>query len=411
MKTYYLFVILFVAFVGYLGIGLVYPIFAALVFDTNQTLIPSDASPEYRGTVLGILIALTPATQFFSSPLLGSLSDIHGRRKMLFWGIGAGIIGYAFAITALWISSLWLLYIYRILIGISDGTTAVSQAALADISTPENKSWHFSLFNGCLGAGFTIGPFLGGILTDTSTWHGYARPFIVAGGLACINFISVLWKFPETRTVIKEKSFHILDGLINIGKTFMWKKLRWLFIAGFCVFFGWSFYIEFIPVLLISRFNFSLKMIGDFYALAGLCFAICACFVTGHILKRFREESIIPKALLGTALCMLGFVFVSNTIYVWLLVPFLMLFFSIASPTIPAFVSHHTGEHQQGEVLGVYHSVGALAMSVSPLIGGAPIGAYPPLSAWGGACSMLLAALAFLVACRVIPENREEKSH
>jgi len=70
-----LIIILMIAFVDYVGIGLVYPIFAVLLFDPSNLIVPAHSSPEYRGAMLGILISLTPISQFFFSPVLGTFSD------------------------------------------------------------------------------------------------------------------------------------------------------------------------------------------------------------------------------------------------------------------------------------------------------------------------------------------------
>src|SRR5271156_5521663 len=119
-----LIIILMIAFVDYVGIGLVYPIFAVLLFDPSNLIVPANSSLEYRGAMLGILISLTPISQFFVSPILGTFSDIKGRRPALLTGIGLGCLGYAIAVLGIYMSSLWLLFLYRILVGASDATAA-----------------------------------------------------------------------------------------------------------------------------------------------------------------------------------------------------------------------------------------------------------------------------------------------
>ena len=139
-----LIIILLIAFVDYVGIGLVYPIFGVMLFDSSNLIVPGNSSPEYRGAILGILISLTPISQFFFSPVLGTFSDIKGRRPALLGGIGLGCLGYMVAVLGIYMSSLWLLFFYRILVGASDATAAVAQATLADISTEQNKAKRFA---------------------------------------------------------------------------------------------------------------------------------------------------------------------------------------------------------------------------------------------------------------------------
>ncbi len=396
------FTILFIAFVDYLGIGLVYPVFASLLFDPNDPIIPIGSSLAYRGAMLGILIGLTPLTQFFSSPILGMLSDFQGRKRILIYGTLVGCLGYLLAVIGIWSHSLLLLFMYRILVGIAEGTIAVAQAMIADMSDETNKARRFSLFNASLGFGFTVGPFLGGKLADPSvaSWCGYAVPFIAAGCMCFINLLMILYKFPETRKASEHFTLNITQGLYNIRKVFLWSKLRWLFFAAFAFSFGWSFFNEFIPLLLSKRFGFLPADIGNYYAYGGAWYAFSAGIATAPLLKRFAPEKVVMKALMGCALCMLAFLLIIDAQYIWWVLPPFMYCLSMTYPTTGALVSNHAGTENQGEVLGAYQSVIASAMGLSPLLVGSAVGLYPELTAWGGAFAMLLASGAFWMGCR-----------
>lgn len=389
-------IILLIGFVDYLGIGLVYPIFAVLLFDTSQPIVPYDASPEYRGAILGILIALTPISQFFCSPILGAFSDRKGRKIALTLGIGAGCLGYALAVVGMLLNSLSLLFLYRILVGASDATAAVAQATLADISTEKNKAKHFAYLNSSLGLGFTVGPFLGGIIADPSvvSWFNYSTPLIAAGLMSAMNLLLVLWLFPETRKKIEDVPFDVLEGLHNIYKVFCLKHLKWLFFAGFALSFGWAFFNEFVPVLLRVRFAFTLSHIGEYYAFTGACYALGALLATRFV-HRFLPENIAILSLLTAAACMLMFIIVDNSYYIWWIIPLMMCGLAFAYPTATTIVSNRASSESQGEVLGVYQSVGAAAMGLNPLFVGSAIGAYPALTAWGGAFCLVVSSIGF----------------
>lgn len=395
------FTILLIGFVDYLGIALVYPVFAALLFDQTVPLVPIGSSSFFRGAILGILIGLTPLTQFFSSPILGSISDLKGRRQTLGYGIGLGCLGYFLAVVGICIHSLSLLFIYRILIGISEGTVGVAQAMIADISTDQNKARRFALFNASLGTGFSIGPFLGGKLADpaVASWCGYAVPFILASVLSLGNLILVLFKFPETHRIKENKPFSLKQSITNIGKVVVWKQLRWLFFATFTFSFGWSFFNEFVPILLRERFNFALGEVGNYYAYGGIWYALSAA-IASALLKYFYPENVVTKALIGCAICMLLFIIIPHSSYIWWILPPFMSCLAMTFPTTTALISNYANRENQGEVLGVYQSVIALAMGVSPLIVGFAVGNYPSLTSWGGAAAMLTAGWAFWMGKR-----------
>lgn len=402
MSKFNFITILFIGFVDYLGIALIYPVFAALLFDTNYSIIPDDSSAVYRGAILGLLIGLTPITQFFSSPILGVFSDLKGRKLTLIFGTILGCSGYLLAAIGIWNHSLLLLIIYRILVGISGGTVGVAQAMIADISNEKNKARRFSLFNACAGIGFTVGPFLGGKLTDPSvaSWCGYSAPFLTACVMCFINFLMILYKFPESHKVKENMTINLLSGLRNIRKVFLWDKLRWLFLATFAFSFGWSFFNEFIPVFLRKHFEFSPGDVGNYYAYGGAWYALSAGIGGASFLKAFSPDKIIVKALMGSAVCMLGFIVIQDAQFIWWILPILMYCLSLIYPNLTAIVSNQATKENQGEVLGVYQSVIACAMGLSPLLVGSAIGAYPELTAWGGAFTMLLASFAFWMRSR-----------
>src|SRR5690554_4974954 len=98
--------ILLIGFIDYFGITLVYHIFATLLFDSSYPLLPAESSAFYRGAILGILIGITPFIQFFSAPILGSISDIKGRRQILIYATLIGFISYVFAVVGIYLHSI-----------------------------------------------------------------------------------------------------------------------------------------------------------------------------------------------------------------------------------------------------------------------------------------------------------------
>lgn len=393
-----LFIICFVGFLDHMSIGLVFPIFAALLFDNNVHLVPPETSIEMRGFLYGALLALTPLAQFFSSPLLGAHSDRVGRKPALRIGISVAIAGYALAVVGMQMGSIALLLIYRLMVGVSDGSAAVAQAAIADISTEANKARNFSLFNGALGVGFTIGPFFGGLLSDASLspWFGFTTPFAVTGCLCVINLIMIQIFYPDSSVKKSDVTYNVWDGLYNLKRAFQWKGLRTLFAATAAFSFGWAFYSEFIPVTLMNEFDFNTTQIGQYFAYNGIWYALSAGILTAPLLRRFGPEQLAIKTLFITSAYMLIFLLFDSALYLWFYIPVLMFLLAIVFPTMAALVSNATDSDKQGQVLGVYQSVSAFAFGISPFFGGSIIAAYPDLTIWGGSLAMLLSGIIFL---------------
>lgn len=390
-------IILLIGFVDTLGIGLVYPLFTTLLFEDDQSFVHPEASAAYRGMMLGILIGLTPIMQFICSPLLGTFSDIRGRRPALVIGLAVGCIGYVFAIVGIMTSSLLLLFLYRFLVGVSDATAAIAQATLADISTEEEKTRRFAILNSSFGFGFTVGPFIGGKLADSSfvSWFGLLVPFIAAGLMCTMNFLLVLWKFPETRKQAVNRTFNVWESFSSLSNVFVWHQFRWIFIAGFSISFGWTFFNEFMPILLRDRFDFTSSEIGNFYAYEGGWYALSAGLLAIPLLKRYPAEQIISKVLWVCAFCMLLFLGINESFYIWFILPPMMYALAVIYPNATAIVSNRASSEHQGEILGAYQAVQAAAMGLTPLLVGSAVGVYPSLTIWGGATAMIVAGIAF----------------
>src|SRR5216110_2138541 len=184
MKRSPLLVIFITVFIDLVGFGIVIPV---LPFYAEGTRF--GATPR----MVGLLFASYSVMQLIFSPILGRLSDKYGRRPVLLisiigTGIGFLILGFA--------NTLALLFVGRILDGITGGNISTAQAYIADITTKENRAKGMGLLGAAFGLGFIIGPALGGIL---SRW-GIHVPFFFAAALCFANAILLYFTLPETVT-------------------------------------------------------------------------------------------------------------------------------------------------------------------------------------------------------------------
>src|SRR5688500_7482964 len=143
--------------------------------------------------LIGFLIASSSVSQLMFPPALERLSDKHGRRPVLLYsiigtGIGFLVLGFA--------NTLWMLFLGRILDGISGGNISTAQAYIADITTVEDRAKGMGLLGAAFGLGFVFGPAIGGIL---SRW-GVAVPFLFAAGLWFAIALLLYFTLPETVT-------------------------------------------------------------------------------------------------------------------------------------------------------------------------------------------------------------------
>ncbi|MFA6534935.1 MAG: MFS transporter [Candidatus Babeliales bacterium] len=386
--------ILLMFFIDYVGIGIVYPIFSSMIFNANSTILSPETSQATRGLILGIIIALMPAAKFFSGPILGSLSDRIGRKRLILTSISFGALGYIIALAGVWSASLSLLALSRIMVGIAAGNEAVGSAAIADVSTPENKAKHFGLTYMVAGFGFAFGPFLGGKLSTMNfgIFTGYAVPFLFAALLSLINILLAIFLFKETRKITQISQAKISFGIAHLGKAWRMAEFYLLFLSIFFYFFGWSFYWEFIQVNWIKCYKLDASMIGNFYSWGALFYAISAGLLVQPIVSRFKPERTLLYALIACASSLaIPLLFAPVWAY-WIYIPIQQSFGSLIFPVTGTIISNKCSGDTQGEIMGIFNSVQSLALILSPCAG-VLLGLSIKMPLIVGAVTLLLAAL------------------
>lgn len=303
-----------------------------------------------------------------------------------------GLIGYLFAIIGVIFHSLIALAIYRILVGITAGSGSILGAIVADISPKEKKSRNFGLLSMCYGSGFIIAPFVGGFLVKQ---YGYLYPFLVPFALVMLNIAFVAWKLPETLAAVREGKVSIFKSFALVKQASHFPTLRTLFISLLVFTFGWSFFTEFTPLFLNQRFHFAPGSTGIYYGYAGLFYALCAGFVVFPVVKRLGAARTLYCAQIGSGLAILGMLFISSPLVLWLYIPVTQLFMAFVFPTTSTVISDTVGDDRQGEAMGIYQSISALGLALSPLFSGSLVGMYPALVVILGGGLMAVGGLMF----------------
>jgi DHA1 family tetracycline resistance protein-like MFS transporter len=390
-----LIIISFIGFIDLVGVGLVYPMFSSMLYQENCIFLSDTISDTMRGACLGVLLATMPLTQFFSAPLLGMLSDRRGRKPIIEFGLLVGFVGYLIAISAVSLGSLPLLLLSRVAIGISAGTVSVVNAAVADISSSADKAKNFGILNMAMGLGFTVGPLLGGFLSelDLGFIRGYSVAFLGAALMTLTNLVLVLGYFKESYTPSNAVACSLVQGVVNIRKAFLSRELRAVFACVFCSCVGWSFYWEFAPVTWIVEYNFDQPTIGYCYAYGALAYALSCGFLIRPIVSRFANECVLFYALIGCAVSIGLLMLHSSPWWLWIYIPLQQYFIALFWPTAAATVSNASSEAKQGEALGIFASVESLAFALSPLIAGPLLGISIAMPILLGSGMVLLAAV------------------
>lgn len=368
-----------VVFLDMLGIGLVIPLLVPLFL--SSTGIMPGSSEIMREITLGALLSSFALAQFVGAPILGALSDRHGRKPILILSITGTLIGYVIFAIGILKGSLWMLFTGRIIDGFTGGNISVILSSIADVSKDNEKARNFGLIGMAFGLGFIIGPYAGGKFADPSvvSWFTFATPFFLAATLALVNLFLVQFIFQETLTVRRKTPVSALTGFRNLRKAFHMKKLRLLFLTLFLLTFGFSFFAQFSQVYYIKTFNFTPVDIGNLFAFIGVWIAITQGVFLRAVTKRFTPEQILRVSIPALAIAFICIIIPQEVWLLYCVVPLVALTQGFTSPNVTAIVSNLADKESQGEILGINQSIQSAAVALPPLIAGAIVSLHHTL--------------------------------
>ena len=357
------------------GFGILIPVFPLLISPGSPFRVTPENWSFTQGMImLGWLQAIYPFCTFIASPILGQLSDRHGRRPVLALSIFGTAVGYAVFAIGISTLNIPLLFIGRAIDGLTGGNFAVAQAAVGDISTNENRAKNFGLVGAAFGMGFIIGPYLGGKLSEphvsfyhlfhTPGWFGATTPFWFAAIIALLNCVAVLTTFPETiKQKVNSGRLHAAQAISNVIEGFSSERLRTVLLANFLFTGGFTFFTTFFGVYLRNNFQFSASKTGDYFAIVGLFIAFAQAVVVGRVAKKLADYKVLRFSMFGNATMLLVYFAIptSHQLYLYLTIPFFTLFNGLTMANMSSLVSRSAEPGKQGQAMGISSSVASLA--------------------------------------------------
>jgi DHA1 family tetracycline resistance protein-like MFS transporter len=320
--------------------------------------------------IAGAITAVFGLMQFIAAPILGELSDIYGRKRLLTMGVALLAISnlcFGFGIT---IASLSVLFISRIIAGLAGANFSIAQATIADVTAPKDRAKNFGLIGAAFGIGFILGPLSGGYIA--STFHSASAPFWFAGMLGVINTLFISLFLPETRKVEPREisKFNIFKGISNIKTAAKDVEAGPIYLTSFLYMSGFSFFTSFSSILFTLQYGFSERDIGIYFALLGVCIAITQIFILRIVTKIYHEKQIMMVAYPIVAGCFFIYPFIGNPLFLYFLIPIYAIPQGLAFANISSLISKSVSADKQGAALGINGSLMALAQGVIPIIAG-----------------------------------------
>ena len=359
-------------FIDMLGIGIIIPITPNLFLSPEHSILSPEISQHTRNILYGFLAATFPFFQFFGAPILGTLADKHGRKRILQITLVGTFIGYVLFAVAIHLKLVGLLFFSRALPGFMGGNIAIALAALADVSKPEDKAKNFGIVGMAFGLGFILGPALGGFLSDSTlvSWFNAATPLCFTALLTLVNMFYVYKQFPNTFTPTETKELTLFAGINNLKRAIGLVNMRVILLTIFLQAFGWSFFMQFNQIYLLQKFHFSIRQIGILFGYIGIWIAITQGGITRQVAKRFAPPEVLKFSLFGLAAAILIILLPREPYLFYFVNPFVAIFQGLTQPNQTSIVSSLASKENQGEILGIQQSLQSFAFTVPPIIAG-----------------------------------------
>lgn len=371
--------IFLIVFIDLLGFGIILPLLPYIAEKYS-------ASPLQ----IGILSATYSLFQLISAPILGRLSDRYGRKKILIISQIGSAIGYLILGFA---HSLPLLFLSRIIDGITGGNISIAQAYIADVTTKENRAKGMGLIGAAFGLGFIFGPAIGGALSKIS----YSTPAYFAAGVSLITILATIFFLKETvdekkaatspRTKFSLQEFRRVMKLYPIGLliiVFLMLNTAFSIMQG-----NFSLWTQ-------KTFNFDASQNGWLFAYIGVLAVIFQMRLLPYMVKRFHEKNILKLSLLLMAIGLLLIPIAKHPNFLFVALFFLPLGNGLANPTIQALASENVPKEEYGETLGILQSAGSMGRIIGPILGGEIFQSFGKDTAFYFAGFLVIATLIYL---------------
>lgn len=351
-------------FLDILGIGLIIPILPKLV---DCLAAGGLASASY---LHGTLVGLYSLMQFLFAPVIGSLSDRFGRRKVILLSLlGSGLDYFLMG----WAPTILWFFVGRIISGITGANYSAAAAYIADISPREKRSANFGIIGAAFGLGFIFGPALGGWLGE----YGLRVPFYAAGILTLINWLYGFLVLPESLQKENRREFrwsraNPVSALLHLRKH---RLVLGLSTSYFISSIAHQVYPAIWVLYTAYRYQWDTKQTGLSLALVGLMAAIVQGGLTRVIIPRIGERNAAVGGLFVMAFAMIGYGLAPEG---WMVYAIIVLgsLSGIAVPAIQGMVSITVGEDEQGEVQGSLTSLQSIAGFIGPIAATAIFGFF-----------------------------------
>lgn len=336
-----------------LSFGVVAPLLPKLISDFLNG--NTARASEY----IGLFTTTWAFMQFIFAPVLGILSDRFGRRPVILlsnFGLALDYFVMALAPSVRW------LFLGRVFSGLTSASIPTATAYISDVTAPEKRSKAFGLLGAAFGAGFILGPAVGGWLG----LHNPRLPFWVAGVGSLLNFCYGMFVLPESLPAERRQPKLQWKNANPVGALRLLRshaELLGLAAVNFLGYIAHEIYVTVYVLYVIYRFGWNSRMIGISLAMVGICSMVSYALV-GPVVARLGERRTLLMGLVFASVGFAMFGWPSSTVFLAAIA--VNCFWSFAGPTSQSLMTRRVSTSEQGELQGALASLRGVAMLIGP---------------------------------------------
>ncbi|MBC1546332.1 TCR/Tet family MFS transporter [Listeria sp. FSL L7-1435] len=345
-----------------MGFSIIMPVVPFLVA-------PYVSNASEQALIVTLLTSVYALCVFFAAPGLGALSDRFGRRPvLLICFIGSAIGYFIFGLGG----ALWMLFLGRVIEGITGGSISTLFAFFADITPQEQRTKYFGWVSAAAGAGAALGPAFGGLLAH----FGYAMPFFFGAAITLLNFMFGYFYMPESLRAehrLKRIPLIRLNPFSQLLQLLTIKNLSRLLVAAFLIWVPNGSLQAVMTQFTIDSFSWKPALIGMMFSIMGIQDILSQAFVMPKLLLKLTDKQI---AILGMIAEIIGYALIAAS-SIFTLAPLLIIGMfvfgfgdSIFGPAFNGLVSKSASASEQGRIQGGSQAIQSLARIIGPIIGG-----------------------------------------
>jgi MFS family permease len=380
-----------IIFIDNLTYYVVVPLLLRIVMHGAGHIVSTDLSFEFRNILFSTIVASAPLASLIAAPFIGDISDRWGRKKTLLICLFGSVLAFALPISGVYLGSLSLIILGRIIGGFAGCSQTIALAAVADVTNGKEKAKFYGVIFFSISLALLLGPFIGSLLSDPhlSGWFDISTPYLIGLALALFNIILLLEFFTEIPFVRRQQfsSATLVRFVKYVAKNWEFSKL---FLSFFLLQFSWALYYQNNYLYFSQVYHYTTDKIGIFASYLGLLAVFGILMIYPRLLRQHGVQQLYQGAIF--TLCIsLALSFIPNATLQWFVAIPLGFSGAIMFPAGLTLLSDAFPPERQGFLMGMI----TFMISISWLLSGLLPGLLIDVAPW---LALMISCLAMITA-------------